>query len=224
MRLTYLMLVFALFSSFAFAQHEDEAKEPGMTIVVEPTFTGTNETVGIGDFIQKNLDYPKNASRAGAEGTVVIQFKVRSDGSLSEIQVVNSVCVEYDDGVKKALKASSGMWTPGTKNGQPVAMQKEIAVVFKDEGSDIYKTAQMYAVKAANLSEQGKYDRAIKLYKKAIVLCPDCALIYQRGLARYHSGDQNGALKDFERTAYMGSHQADYMLAKLSEERGYIKK
>ena len=224
MRLTYLMLVFALFSSFAFAQHEDESIEPDMMNVVEPTFKGNNETPGIDEFLKERMDYPTNAGRSGVEGTVIIQFQVLPSGNLKEIQIINSVCPEHDDKAIRAVKASGGMWTPGTINGRPVAMEKEIAVVFRNEGSDMFKTAQLYAAKATKLMNQGKCNRAMKFYNKAIVLCPDCALIYQRGLARYNSGDPKGAIRDFERTSDMGSHQADYMLDKLREEGVYAQK
>jgi TonB family protein len=196
-----------------------------MMNVLEPTFTATNETVTISDFLQENLDYPKNATKAGVEGTVVIQFKVLPSGDLSEIQVVNSVCPDYDDAVTKAIEATTGMWNPGTDNGHPVTMEKEVSVVFKREGMEMYNTAQYYAVTANKFSKKGNYKRAIKLYNKAIVICPNCAFtFYQRGLARYNSGDQEGAKKDFERTADMGSHKADHMLDKLHEEGTYAQK
>lgn len=219
MRFFFLMLVFAFYSSFAFTQFEDDFKIPDRMTVVEPAFKGVNETVGIDEFLKEKLDYPTNAAKAGAEGTVVVQFEVRPDGTLSDVLVVNSVCPEYDDAVIKAVKASSGMWTPGTKNGQAVTMEKEMAVVFKSEGSEMYKTAQLYAVRANKLLKEGKYKKSIKLYNKAIVLCPDCAFtFYHRGLARYNCGDQKGAILDLQRTADLGSHQADSLLTVLHYE------
>ncbi len=213
MRFLFLMFVFALYSSFTFAQYEDFFTIPDMMNVVDPTFKGVNENVGIAEFLKEKLDYSTNAAKAGVEGTVVIQFNVQPDGILSEILVINSVCPEYDDAVIKALKASSGMWIPGTKNGQAVTMEKEMAVVFRCEGSEMYQNAQLYAVRANKLFKQGKYKKSIKLYNKAIVLCPDCAFtFYHRGLARYNCGDQNGAILDLQRTADLGSHQADSLL------------
>jgi len=213
------MLVFAFYSSFAFAQYEDEFKEPGTMNVLEPTFKGINETVDINEFLRENLIYPKNAYKTGIEGTVVIKFEILPNGTLSDVLVVNSVCPEYDDAVIKAVKASSGMWTPGTKDGQAVTMEKEMAFVFKYEGSEMYKNAQLYAVKANKLLKEGKYKKSIKLYNKAIVLCPNCAFtFYHRVLARYNCGDQEGAILDLQRTADLGSHQADSLLKVLHNE------
>ncbi len=220
MRLSILMLVFALSSSFAFAQDEDESKKTGMMNVLEPEFKGINETADIFEFLEENLTYQRELiNKTGLEGSVIMQFDILPTGNLSEFLVVNSVCPEYDEAVIKALKATNGAWNPGTNNGHPVTMEKEVTVVFKFEGIEMYKTAQSYANRADKLFKVGKYSRAIKLYDKAIILCPNCpSTLYQRGLAQYYSGNPKGALKDFERIADLGSHLADPLLAKLHEE------
>ena len=64
------------------------------------------------------------------------------------------------------------MWNPGTNNGHPVKMEKEVSVVFKFDGIEMYKTAQLYALNADKAFKEGKYSRAIRLYNKVIVLCP----------------------------------------------------
>ena len=216
MRLSYLMLVFTLFSSSAFAQHEDQSNDPGMMNALEPTFTVANDTVGIHEFLQDNLNHPKYPYKAGMEGTVVIQFKVLPAGNLSEFQVINSVCPEYDKAVIKALEATSGMWNPGTNNGHPVKMEKEVSVVFKFEGIEMYKTAQLYVVRADKAFKEGKYKRSIRLYNRTIELCPKhSSTFYQRGMAKYFIGDSDGALSDFERSVYLGGHIADPIMARF---------
>ena len=219
MRLSVFILVFALSSSFAFAQNEDESKKTGTMNVLEPEFKVSNETVDIIEFLQESLAYQKEyINKTGVEGSVVIDFKILPSGNLSQFTVVNSVCPEYDEAVIRALEATNGAWNPGTNNGHPVTMEKEVTIVFSYDRIEMYKTAQMYANKADKLSKEGKYNRAIKLYDKAIVLCPNCpSTLYQRGLARYYSGDQKEALKDFERISDLGSHLADPLLAKLHE-------
>jgi TonB family protein len=224
MKLNFLMLVFTLASSLVFAQNEAESKESDMMNVLEPEFKGINEAVGIVDFLQENLCYPKNALETETEGTVIIQFKVLPTGNLSEFLVINSVSPECDKAVISALEATNGMWNPGTKNGYPVTMEKEVTVVFKSEGIEMYKTAQLYSVRADKALKADKYRRAIKLYNKAIVMCPNHSeTLYRRGLARYYSGDLKGALNDFAKTVDLGSHQADSMLVKLHEEGVSVK-
>ncbi len=225
MRTIILIVVFAMFSSLVFAQNEDVSIESGMKNVSKPTFKGTGNTIGINEFIQENLCYRPLAHKWATEGTVVVQFKVLTTGNLVEFLVINSVTPECDKAVISVLEATQGMWNPGISNGNPVEMEKELAVVFKAEGTEMYKTAQSYVVKADKAMKEGNYNRAIKLYNKAFVFCPNCpSKIYQRGMASYYSGDQNGALKDFERSARLGYHLADIMVLKLREEAVYASK
>jgi len=122
------------------------------------------------------------------------------------------------------LEASNGMWRPGSIYGHPVPMEKEVTVIFKIEGADILQTAQMNKIQADIFLKEGKYSRAIKIYSKAIESCPNHELtIYRRGLAKYYSGDLEGAMHDFERVADLDSHLADPMLIKLNEVADYAK-
>ena len=74
-----------------------------MLNVLEPTFTWTNDTGGIHEFLQENLSYPPNAYKWETEGTVVLQFSVFPSGELSEIIVINSVSPACDKAVVSAL-------------------------------------------------------------------------------------------------------------------------
>lgn len=224
MKLSISILIFAICSSLVFAQNEEASKKSSMINILEPIFLGTNESVDFDEFIQENLRTPLNNQHLGIEGAVVVQFNVSPTGNLSEIQVIESVSPEFDHSVISTLEATNGMWNPGSVNGCPVTMDKEVVVVFKFEGTDIYQAAQMNLNKADDLLKEGKFSRAIKLYSKALESSPNYeTAIYRRGLARYYTGDLEGALNDFERVAELGSHQADSMLAKLNEVVDYAK-
>ena len=224
MRLSISILIFAICSSLVFAQNEETSKKSSMINILEPTFIGTNESVDFNEFINENLRTPLNCQNRGIEGAVVVQFNVSPTGNLSEIQVIESVFPEFDQSVIRALEATTGMWSPGTINGRSVTMDKEAVVVFRLEGTDIYQNAQINISKADNLLKEGKYSKAVKCYSKALESCPNYeTTIYRRGLARYYSGDLEGAMIDFERVADLGSHQADPMLSKLNEVADYAK-
>lgn len=218
MKLSYLIFVFAMFSSLAFAQNEDETTKPGINNVLEPAFNGTTEVPGIKEYIEGNLCLPKIAQTWGVEGTVVVHFKVLPTRDLSEFQVIQSLSPEFDKAVIVALQSTNGMWSPGTIDGRPSSMEKEMIVVFKNEGSQLYTTAQLNKERADDLLQEGKYSRAIKLYTKSIGSCPTSEIsIYRRGLSKYYIGDLEGALNDFERVSDLGSHLADPMLTRLHE-------
>ncbi len=224
MRLPILVLAFAICSSLVFAQSEDESKKSVMMNIVEPEFEGTNENLRIKDFIEENLRTPLDAQKWRIEGVVVIRFNVLPTRDLSEFQVIQSVCSSFDEAVMDVLEASNGMWKPGTINDLPVPMEKEVTVIYTTEGTQMYTTAQLNKNKADKLLKEGKYSRAIKRYTKTIESYPiDDLTIYRRGLAKYYSGNLEGAIHDFERVADLESHLADPMLTRLGEVADFAK-
>jgi len=78
------------------------------------------------------------------------------------------------------------------------------------DGNNLYKSAHEYVTRAEILFNEGKYKRAIRIYNQAILLVPNqTEALFHRGLAKYHSGDQKGAMNDFERIGELGSNLAD---------------
>ena len=224
MKLSISILILAICSSLVFGQNEDESIISGLMNIVEPTFKGTHESLDIYEFLEENLIVPEMDLNWGGVGAVVTHFLVLPTGNLSEIQVIEGVNPEFDRSVIRALEASNGMWKPATIYGRPVVMEKEVTIVFKCEGTDIYQAAQFNKNKGDDLMKEGKYNRAIKHYSRAIEFIPTYDLtLYRRGLAKYYAGDLEGALNDFERVAYLDSHRADLMLTKLNEVADYAR-
>lgn len=82
-------------------------------------------------YLSQNISYPEEAMKAGEQGKVSVMFKVETDGSISEVSVVKSVSASLD---KEAVRVVKTMprWTPGTnKNGEPIAVEYHIPVMFK---------------------------------------------------------------------------------------------
>ena len=65
-------------------------------------------------FIQENLVYPKKAKKQRIEGEVIVSFVVKSDGSLTNFEIIKSVHHLLD---KEALRIVKLMpkWTPGVE-------------------------------------------------------------------------------------------------------------
>ncbi len=87
------------------------------------------------EFIYKNIKYPAEAKKGGHEGTVVIDFVVKEDGSLAEFNILKDV--EGGCGVE-ALRVMKTMpkWIPGKKDGKPVSTTMTIPVKFALSGDD----------------------------------------------------------------------------------------
>ena len=94
------------------------APPAGNTIksAIAPGFPG-GYTVWM-DFLARNLKPPAELS-VGAKKTVVVQFLVKADGSIQNIQVVESAGPQFDNEVLRVL-ARMPRWKAAVENGKPV--------------------------------------------------------------------------------------------------------
>jgi len=81
-------------------------------------------------YVAANMQYPEGASKANAQGTVLVSMQVEKDGTLSNI-IIKKDNVGHGAG-KEALRILKAMprWKPATKNGVPVAARWFIIVTF----------------------------------------------------------------------------------------------
>ncbi len=85
------------------------------------------------EYIYKNIKYPAIARENGVEGTVVVQFIVGVDGSLTELKVKRDIGAQCG---AEALRVVSSMndftiWTPGRQRGKPVRVQFNLPIKFR---------------------------------------------------------------------------------------------
>ena len=72
----------------------------------------------MGNYIAKNLQFPAEAKEREIQGTVRLSFVVETDGSVSNIIVVNSVGGGCDNEAIRLLQET--IWIPAEKNGKYV--------------------------------------------------------------------------------------------------------
>jgi TonB family protein len=85
--------------------------------------------------LAQHIIYPKTATRAGVEGKTYTTFIVEKDGTIGDIEIVRSIGFGCDEAIKKAIEQSA-KWTPGQINGQNVAVQFTLPVVFELENNN----------------------------------------------------------------------------------------
>jgi protein TonB len=84
-------------------------------------------------YVQENVQYPREAARRNIQGTVIIQFVLKADGTIGEVEVVyggelgNGVLAEE---VIRVLKGTGG-WKTAKVNGQPVDVTVTMPITFK---------------------------------------------------------------------------------------------
>jgi protein TonB len=111
---------------------ENNAKDPeetydGSTVQKMPVFVGGEPELF--RFINKNINYPEQARELGIQGTVVISFVVRKDGSATDIKLLKDVGGGCG---KEALRVVQSMpyWIPGEMNGMPVNVRFTLPIRF----------------------------------------------------------------------------------------------
>ena len=86
------------------------------------------------DFLMKNVQYPAEAQKEGAEGVVLVKFLVGKDGALSGIKTVSEQSRNpRADFVREAVRVVKMMprWNPGEQDGEKVAVEMALPVQFK---------------------------------------------------------------------------------------------
>ena len=86
------------------------------------------------EFLNKNLKYPKNAKDKEVEGTVILQFVVENNGSVSEVKIIKDIgegCGQAAKSAVESMNSANIKWTPGYQRGKAVRVQYTLPVSFK---------------------------------------------------------------------------------------------
>lgn len=79
--------------------------------------------------LQKCVNYPDMARKAGIEGRVIVQFIVNEQGNVEQPRVVRGIGGGADEEALRCVKQST--FQPGRQRGNPVRVQYSLPVVFK---------------------------------------------------------------------------------------------
>ena len=99
-----------------------------------PKPQGITAPVSIGGSHSCENEYPPSAQRLNQEGTTTVKFMVNTEGSVSDVQVVNSSGHDALD--QAAIRcASAWRYKPALENGEPVPAPWTTNVQWKLNGS-----------------------------------------------------------------------------------------
>ena len=116
----------------AMSCHEGRSSNSESFDVVEvmPSFHGGVDALRT--WLSKNIKYPKEAEANGVQGRVVVSFMVEKDGSINDIEVVDSVDPQLDE---EAVRVAKNMpnWIPGKQNGSFVRVKLYVPFTFRLE-------------------------------------------------------------------------------------------
>jgi periplasmic protein TonB len=80
-------------------------------------------------YIAENTKYPKDAKEKGIQGKVITRFKVKTDGSVSDVSVINGVNPSIDAEAIRVV-GSLPRFTPGKLKGKIVAVWFMVPITF----------------------------------------------------------------------------------------------
>ena len=94
----------------------------------KPQFPGGERALM--EFVSNNIRYPKTAFDANIQGRVIVQFVVRSNGSIGDVKVIRGKDPALDAEAVRVIKTLPA-FTPGMLNGQAVNVWYTLPISFK---------------------------------------------------------------------------------------------
>ena len=89
------------------------------------------------EFIYLNLRYPAEARKNGVEGTIVIRYIIKKDGSIAEPTIVKEIgagCGAEGLRVVNLMNSMPEKWIPGQQEGENVDVYFNLPLKFRLEG------------------------------------------------------------------------------------------
>jgi len=95
---------------------------------VLPEFPGGIQ--GFYRYVGENMRYPTLARSTGVEGRVYISFIVDEEGNVRNVKVVKGIGAGCDAEAQRVI-VNAPAFTPGLKDGEPVAVRIVLPIIFK---------------------------------------------------------------------------------------------
>ena len=108
---------------------DDNPDKIHQVVEVQPEFPGGMKEMM--KYIQSNLKYPEAAKAAGAEGKAFVQFVVKADGSISDVQIMRSTGNESLDAEALRVVKAMPKWKPAMNKGKAVNVKFVLPIVYK---------------------------------------------------------------------------------------------
>ncbi|CCH51502.1 TonB family protein [Fibrisoma limi BUZ 3] len=97
------------------------------TLEKQPQFPGGMQALG--QFLAQNLRYPAEAQKARAQGRVLVSFVVNTDGTLSDVHVLQGLGFGADEEALRVVNKSP-RWEPGFQRGRRVRVRYALPINF----------------------------------------------------------------------------------------------
>ena len=106
-----------------------EDDQPFVKVEQMPSFQG-GDLMTFRNWVMSKLRYPQIAQENGITGRVLLMFVIEKDGTLTNIQVIQTPDSSLSDEAIRVLKTSP-KWTPGKQRNQTVRVKYTLPVDFR---------------------------------------------------------------------------------------------
>lgn len=89
-----------------------------------------SEEENIERFLAKNIIYPLEALQNQKEGTVLVNFKIKTTGEISNIQILKSSNLIFNKAAKKMIEKTNKKWSSGKYENVPSDITMTIPITF----------------------------------------------------------------------------------------------
>lgn len=104
---------------------EEEEEEPEIFVIVEDM----PELIGGLESLQRSINYPEIAKKAGVEGKVFVQFVVDEQGNVQDPVVTRGIGAGCDEEALKAVRQAK--FNPGKQRGKAVRVKMSLPITFR---------------------------------------------------------------------------------------------
>ena len=108
---------------------DDDPEKVFQVVEVQPEFPGGMKEMM--KYIQSNLKYPEAAKAAGAEGKAFVQFVVKADGSIENVEIMRSSGDASLDAEALRVVKAMPKWRPAMNKGEAVNVKFVLPIVYK---------------------------------------------------------------------------------------------
>lgn len=80
-------------------------------------------------YMARNIRYPQSSRESNTQGTVIVGFEVKEDGTVANVEVIRGIGGECDEEAVRII-AEGPQWIPGKKGDQAVTTQISLPIRF----------------------------------------------------------------------------------------------
>lgn len=118
-----------IIQTVAVEEENIEEDQPFIKVEEMPTFQG-GDLMTFRNWVQSKVRYPQIAQENNISGRVLLMFVVERDGSLTNIQVLQTPDSSLSDEAIRVLKTSP-KWKPGKQRNQTVRVKYTLPIEFR---------------------------------------------------------------------------------------------